>query len=129
MATHYQEVALNYFSDIAPKQLLRLAGKYDDLLSYCVPELLDLLHYDQENGTDLVTTLYVYLETFGKASTAAQLLFIHKNTLLYRIAKIKEILCCTLDKGEDIYKLMMSLRILRIIQLYDFPHDLDEKLR
>lgn len=129
LATHYQEVALNYFSDIAPKQLLRLAGKYDDLLSYCVPELLDLLHYDQENDTDLVTTLYVYLETFGKASTAAQLLFIHKNTLLYRIAKIKEILCCNLDKGEDIYKLMMSLRILRIIQLYDFPHDLEEKLR
>lgn len=124
LGVEYQDQILNYFSDMAPKELLHFVARHEDLLPFCVPELLDLLHYDKENNTDLVTTLYVYLETFGKASLSAQLLFIHKNTLLYRISKIKEILHCDLERGEDIYKLMMSLRILRTLRLYTFPENL-----
>ena len=124
LAIEYQDEILNYFSDIAPKELLHFVARQEDLLPFCVPELLDLLQYDKENNTDLVTTLYIYLDTFGKASLSAQMLFIHKNTLLYRISKIKEILHCDLEKGEDIYKLMMSLRILRTLRLYTFPESL-----
>ena len=124
LAIEYQDEILNYFSDIAPKELLHFVARQEDLLPFCVPELLDLLQYDKENNTDLVTTLYIYLDTFGKASLSAQMLFIHKNTMLYRISKIKEILHCDLEKGEDIYKLMMSLRILRTLRLYTFPESL-----
>lgn len=126
LGAEYQDSVLNYFSDMAPKELLHYVAHQQDLLPFCMPELLDLLHYDQENETDLVTTLYIYLGTFGKASTAAQILFIHKNTLLYRISKIKEILHCNLDHGEDIYKLMMSLRILRTLRLYTLPPDFEK---
>lgn len=124
LAVEYQDQILNYFSDMAPKELLHYVARHEDLLPFCVPELLDLLQYDKENSTDLITTLYVYLDTFGKASLSAQLLFIHKNTLLYRISKIKDILHCDLEKGEDIYKLMMSLRILRTLKLYILPESL-----
>ncbi len=117
----YKDSALNYFSDIAPKEMLNFMAHHEDLLSFCVPELLDLLNYDKKNGTALTDTLYVYLEHVGSTAAAAKALFIHKNTMLYRIARIREILHCNLDKGEDVYKLMMSLRILRTLMLYSPP--------
>ena len=96
-------------------------ARQEDLLSFCVPEVLDLLNYDKKNGTALTDTLYVYLESVCSTTPAAKALFIHKNTLLYRIARIKEILHCDMQKGEDVYKLMMSLRILRTLMLYSPP--------
>ena len=114
----YKDSLLNYFSDIAPKEILSFMARHEDLLSFCVPEMMDLLAYDKEKGTQLTDTLYVYLEHVGSSSRAAKELYIHKNTLLYRISKIKEILQCDLEKGEDIYKLMMSMRILRTLSLY-----------
>ena len=121
----YKDSALNYFSDIAPKEILNFMARHEDLLSFCVPEVLDLLEYDKENGTALTDTLYVYLEHVGSTASAAQALFIHKNTMLYRIARIKEILHCDMKKGEDVYKLMMSLRILRTLMLYNPPKPQD----
>ena len=117
----YKDSDLNYFSDIAPKEILNFMARQEDLLSFCVPEVLDLLNYDKKNGTALTDTLYVYLENVCSTTPAAKALFIHKNTLLYRIARIKEILHCDMQKGEDVYKLMMSLRILRTLMLYSPP--------
>ena len=121
LGAFYQDSALNYFSDIAPKEILHYMASQEDLLSFCVPEMLDLMNYDKENGTELIDTLYIYLEHVGRTVPAAQALYIHKNTLLYRIAKIKEILHCNMEKGEDVYKLMLSIRILRTLMLYTPP--------
>lgn len=117
----YQDSALNYFSDIAPKEILHYMAGQEDLLSFCVPEVLDLMNYDKENGTELTDTLYVYLEHVGRTAPTAQALYIHKNTLLYRISRIKDILHCTMEEGEDVYKLMLSIRILRTLALYTPP--------
>lgn len=110
-----------YFSLIAPVRVLHIIRDHDDLLSFCMPQLLDLLHCDQENNTDYMLTLYYYLESFGSTSTAAGKLHIHKNTLLYRLGKIREILGCDLTDGEDIYRLMMSFRILRMLNYFSLP--------
>lgn len=110
-----------YYSLIAPVRALHIVRDHDDLLSFCMPELLDLLHIDRENNAEYMLTLYYYLEAFGSTSAAAAKLHIHKNTLLYRLTKIKEILGCDLSDGEDIYRLMMSFRILRMLSLFSLP--------
>lgn len=118
----YRDHVVNYFSDIAPKEILHFMACHEDLLSFCVPEVLELMEYDQHNGTELMDTLYVYLEHACSSAEAAQALFIHKNTLLYRISKIRDILHCEMKRGEDLYKLMMSMRILWTLMLYTPPH-------
>ena len=103
---------------IAPVRVLHIVREHDDLLSFCTPQLLDLLRVDEQSNLDYMITLYYYLEYFGSSSAAAAKLHVHKNTLLYRLGKIKEIIGCDLTKGEDIYKFMMGFRILRTLNMF-----------
>ena len=121
VGTEYPQWTINYFSIIAPIEMFHVINRYDDLKAYVFPTVLDLLEYDHKNNANLTTTLYVYLDNFGNTAKSAELLYIHKNTLLYRMQKIKEILHCELENGEEILRIMMSLRIIRVLGLYDFP--------
>lgn len=50
-----------------------------------------LLAYDAKHQMELVATLFVYFEENGNAVKTAKRLFIHRNTLDYRLKKIEEI--------------------------------------
>ncbi|NLY20718.1 MAG: hypothetical protein GXZ08_05505 [Tissierellia bacterium] len=51
----------------------------------------DLIEYDNENNTTLYKTLFTYIKLGGNTSAAARELFIHRNTMIYRINKCAEI--------------------------------------
>ncbi|MGI9861696.1 PucR family transcriptional regulator ligand-binding domain-containing protein [Moorella naiadis] len=59
-----------------------------------VAELLlkDLIDYDRKNHTDLLSTLKIYLDHNCNLKKTAPALFLHPNTIKYRINKIREIL-------------------------------------
>ena len=50
-----------------------------------------LVRYDRERGSDLVRTLRVYFACGANASEAADRLFLHRNSMLYRIARIEKL--------------------------------------
>ncbi|MBM7552364.1 PucR family transcriptional regulator [Thalassobacillus pellis] len=54
-------------------------------------DLLRLMKKDMESQTDLLWTLEVYLASNGKGKQAANDLFIHPNTLNYRLKQIQEL--------------------------------------
>lgn len=60
--------------------------------SFCNDHLGLLVQEDQANNSNLVETLRCYLQNNCSAVAASQQLFIHKNTLFYRINRIKSIL-------------------------------------
>jgi len=49
-----------------------------------------LLDHDRRRGTEHARTLLVWLDSFGEARTAAAALFVHENTLRYRVRRISE---------------------------------------
>jgi Purine catabolism regulatory protein-like family/PucR C-terminal helix-turn-helix domain len=54
--------------------------------------LLDpLLAYDRDHGTELVATLEAFLACSGSWNKAAEAMFIHVNSLRYRIRRIEEL--------------------------------------
>lgn len=53
--------------------------------------LKPLFEYDRINSTDLALTLKVYLRNFFSLKKSAEELFIHRNTVSYRLEKIQEI--------------------------------------
>ena len=87
-----------------------------NLLDFCHPALLVLKAYDEEKNTDFFNTLYQYLNFSQNTQQTANHLHIHKNTLLYRIEKIKKITGNPLNHGDELIKLHFSFKILEYIK-------------
>lgn len=88
-----------------------------ELIKFCDKRLLKLLEYDCKNKEEnLLTTLRIYLDCMGRHNLAAKKLFIHRNTLNYRLNKIKEVLNCDLNDPSIRLKLEVSLRIIDLQQ-------------
>jgi len=59
------------------------------------------LDYDQKHNSELVKTLYYYLKYNGSISSVSDKMFIHRNTILYRMKKIKELTGFDAENGEE----------------------------
>ena len=62
-----------------------------------------------------MTTLYTFMEQSMNIRKTAQAMFIHKNTLIYRIAKIKEILNYDFENSWENFTIYLSFRIVMFI--------------
>ncbi|MCR5153305.1 MAG: PucR family transcriptional regulator ligand-binding domain-containing protein [Lachnospiraceae bacterium] len=70
------------------------------LLKEMRDELLKpLMEYDEKHSSDLIKTLSLYLKHNGSVSKVSAEMFIHKNTIIYRMGKIKELLGNDLEDG------------------------------
>jgi hypothetical protein len=72
-----------------------------------------LAEVDRTRGTDYTTTLQAYFDAGSDLSKAARLLFVHRNTLRYRLRRIQEL--CGLDLNDPVERLVaeFQLRLLR----------------
>lgn len=61
------------------------------LADFCHPALKKLHDYDLVNDTNFFNTLWIYLKCDCIAKNTAETLFIHRNSLAYRIERILEI--------------------------------------
>lgn len=71
--------------------LLLNARRPDELAEFATTTVAGLRHYDEQNGTDLVQTLKIYLEERGKLPATAARMFVHPNTVSYRLNRIRDI--------------------------------------
>ena len=71
--------------------------------------LQPLLAYDQAHDADLLATLESYLEQDGNVSATAKVLFLHRNTMISRLHKIKELLQMELNNSQEILLLKLAL--------------------
>ena len=106
------------YCDYTFPHMLNLAGRRTNLLDLCHPALLNLMEYDTNHTNELMETLFCYLQVAGSTARAAQLLNMHKNTMLYRLGRIKDLLGMDLTSGEDLFMLQVSYRILMNLGLF-----------
>ncbi|PLS08513.1 PucR family transcriptional regulator [Neobacillus cucumis] len=69
-----------------------------------------------EEEQSLLETLLVYLETHCQISETAKRLFVHRNTVVYRIEKCEEILGKSLKDPETTLQIRLALRIKSLIE-------------
>lgn len=99
------------YADCAFYDLLDCCGNPSGLGLFCHPALSILNRYDRENGTDLYHTLRIYLECGGSIKDTAGKLFIHRNSLNYRLARIRELTQANPNDSNTRFLLTMSFRI------------------
>ncbi|MNF63827.1 Purine catabolism regulatory protein [compost metagenome] len=69
-----------------------------------------LTDYDAQQGGQLHHTLRIFLEQNRSWQKAAQILNVHKQTLVYRMRRIEEITGRSLDATEDVAILWIAMR-------------------
>ncbi|MFD5598458.1 PucR family transcriptional regulator [Leucobacter sp. NPDC058333] len=76
--------------------------------------LAPLLEHDEQRSTELLPTLRTWIRNDAQPSRTCEELFIHRNSLGYRIHRIEEILGLSLDTLEGKATCLMALRLVDI---------------
>lgn len=71
-----------------------------------------LAAHDAENGTELCETLYHYLCSSRSLKQTCEELYTHRNTVLYRIRKIKEDFGIPIDDPKEHFRLLISVSLV-----------------
>ena len=100
-------------------EMLDICNDHVNLLNYCHPAIWALWEHDQEHGSELLETLFAFMQNSCNTARTAQLLTLHKNTLLYRLNRIKEICNNDLGSGEDLFLFHLSIRTLLYLGLFE----------
>lgn len=100
------------YCDYTLMELLDFANDHVDLLNYVHPAIRSLYDHDAAHSSELVETLYAYMQNGTSTARTAKLLNLHKNTLLYRLGRIREITGNDLSSGEDLFLFHLSIRTL-----------------
>lgn len=76
-----------------------------------------ILEYDRDNGTDLFETMINLLESSFSIQEVASKMYLHKNTVKYRINKIESLLGHPLHDAETICDIETAIKIGRLLDL------------
>ena len=85
------------------------AVSYIGRARYLERELCNLKKEDYAKGTDFYNTLKEYLLHGNNVSMTSKKLFIHRNTMIYRLGKINEILGVDINAPAVSQRLMLSM--------------------
>ncbi|MEW8971666.1 MAG: helix-turn-helix domain-containing protein, partial [Mesobacillus sp.] len=74
-------------------------------------DLHKILEYDYQHNTELAATLECYLSNSQSTKKTAEMMFLHENTVKYRINRIKKIIEIDDLAGELGLELYLALKI------------------
>jgi len=77
-----------------------------------------VIEYDNNNKTELLNTLHFYFECNLNVEMAGEKLFIHKNTVRYRLKSISSLLNVNLDSLNTIINLKIAFTYIHFNELY-----------
>ncbi|NTU89356.1 MAG: PucR family transcriptional regulator [Actinobacteria bacterium] len=108
------DIGLTLFHDCGLYELIRTSDR--EYQRFCLHPVISLLRsYDRLNKTDYYNTLETYLHCERSYHRTSGLMFVHRNTILYRIEKIKDTFKLDLDNTYEREYLLVSFYFDRLI--------------
>lgn len=103
---------IEFYEKLMLRIMLEDIKKDNPRSSYCPYGLIKLLEYDKAHCENLSSMLLVYLENNMSVVESAKQLYLHRNTLAYRLEKARSIVDMDLDDIDNRLLLQISLRIV-----------------
>lgn len=114
----FERYAMYYAIHLCALSMKETTGT-DDLVFLCHPGLLTLRRYDKAMRNNLQDVLFHYLMNDRSIARTAEALFLHRNTAIYKINKIEELMGTPLDDPYLRQQLLFSCLIVRYIECYE----------
>jgi len=96
-------------------RLLKDISKQSVCREYVSGKLDALIRYDEENESSLLETLETFVNHLGVRNMTATSLYLHRNTLMYRIKKIEHLTGYDLSDPNSILELSLALHLRRFM--------------
>lgn len=111
-AEETNEPGLYTYSHYYMQHIFNVFSNKADVRTFCCPRLQILLDYDKENGTEFAYSLYMYLINERNSIAASNAMFIHRNTLLYRLRKIDSLVNIDYNSYEERRYIILSYEMM-----------------
>lgn len=106
-----------YFEELGVWRLLGNIADKNELKAFVKETIAPIIEYDKERGTELIKTLEMYFECQGNLKQVAEKMFIHYNTVLYRLERIVQITGINFNNAADNLNFQLALKILKILDV------------
>lgn len=114
------------FSDLGLYYYI-FSQEYEQVINYCLQRIGSLIENDYKTDGELFPTLRRLLDSCGNIKATADNLYIHVNTLYYRISRIEQILKIDLSKMETRVELYAAIKVWDTIIAMGYTHDFSDK--
>ena len=114
MAVRLNEQPPLFFGDLSVYRLLFLLEGNPELEAFCREALGPLLDY--EGGGDLLETLEAFCDRLGNLSQTAEKLFIHRNSLLYRMERISQLAGLDMNNPDTRLAVHLALKVNKMLK-------------
>ncbi len=106
------EGPFHFYSELELYHIAKLCCEHEDVMKLCHPKLLELVEYDRKHNTTFTKSLRAWFENSRNITRTANALNLHRNSTIYHIKKIEEILGFTLGDADTLLYLELSFRLL-----------------
>ncbi|MFD0745566.1 PucR family transcriptional regulator [Phytohabitans flavus] len=100
------------FRDLGIQRLLSRVADVGDLRAFAADVLGELIAHERNNSTDYLSTLSVYFQENDSPKRTAKIMYLHPNTVTYRIRRVEEITGLSLSSYRDRLTVQVALEII-----------------
>lgn len=111
----FGEGKIHYFARLGIYRLLFHLYGHQELLDFYQETLGPLSESDSRSNHALIETLECFFNCNGNLSETARTMHLHRNSLLYRLGRIEELLGRSLDDPELRLSLIIALKIRHML--------------
>jgi hypothetical protein len=106
------ELFVYFYDDCAIHHIARLCAENADLRTLYHPKLTRLGEHDAARGTAFTRTLRAYLAHARNITDTAAALHMHRNSVIYQLRRIEEMLGIRLSDGDALLHIELSFRFM-----------------
>ncbi len=111
----FGEGSIHYFARLGIYRLLFHLYEHEELSDFYQETLAPLLESDSHSSA-LLETLECFFNCNGNLSETARTMHLHRNSLLYRLGRIEELLGRSLEDAELRLSLQIALKIRHMLK-------------
>jgi len=108
---------IKHYDDLGLYRILAFEGLQGELLEFCSDTIKPLIEYDKINNSELIKTLKAYFEFDGNMKKIAENMYMHYNTIIYRVQQISDITGLDLENGDSRLNLEIALKAIDLIKI------------
>jgi PucR family transcriptional regulator, purine catabolism regulatory protein len=112
----YKKNKTVFYDELGTYKLLTSIYQSNEATEFYISCLGKLLEYDRKNNSKLIETLYIIARNDWNLKLAAEEMFIHYNTIKYRLKKINELLEEDTNNSEVRLKIAISLKLMKMCE-------------